>query len=80
MAIVKMHNGVRIGDYVRVHHHNVHRSPNVAFVWRKVIERTADDTLITVNRHGTRREFTYKAWSRFKVWEPGDPREDGDNL
>lgn len=78
--IIKLHNGVQVGDFIRRHGHNCHRSPNTAFVWRKVIERTDDDTIVTVDRNGTRREFTYQRWSKFKVWQPGDPREDGDNL
>jgi hypothetical protein len=76
--IVKLHNGVQVGDFIRSANRNAGISR--ARVWRKVIERTPDDVLITVDRHGTRREFTYQAWNKWKTWEPGDPRDDGDNL
>lgn len=79
--IVKMFSGVKLDDYVRGHGHRV--NPNWAQVWWKVtaVER---DKLTLVNRHGRVREITFdnarQRGLRFKVWEPGDPREDGDNL
>lgn len=83
MAIIKTFSQVRPGDYVRGHATGVHRSPNLAFVWRKVVEKTAD-RIVTVDRHGTERVFTWDSVKhkglRFKAWQAGDPREDGDNL
>lgn len=79
--IVKVFSGVREGDFVRGHGHRM--GPSLTQVWRKVtlVER---DRIVTVNRHGRERVFTFdqcrQMGLRFKVWQPGDPREDGDNL
>lgn len=79
--IIKTFSAVREGDYVRGHMRNV--NPGWSQVWWKV---TAVETnkLTMVNRHGRTREVTWDTAKhqglRFKAWEPGDPREDGDNL
>jgi hypothetical protein len=78
MAIKKLHNGVQVGDYVRGRWHNV--SPSWRDTWRKVIDRTEDDTLILQDRNGTVREKPHQSWLKWLVWEPGDPQEDGDNM
>ncbi len=79
--IVKVFSGVQVGDYVRGHAYRM--NPNLAQVWRKVISVTRDE-IVTVDRHGRERIFTFdgcrQRGMRFKVWQPGDPREDGDNL
>lgn len=79
--IVKMFTGVQEGDFVRGHGHRI--NPNWSQVWWKVTE-VAPDKLTMINRHGREREVTYdqarQRGLRFKVWEPGDSREDGDNL
>lgn len=77
--IVKMHAGVIVGDYIRGHGYRMENSPGLAFVWRKVIE-VRGDTLVTEDRRGYRREFSHRQGRKWKVWTPGDPREDGDNL
>lgn len=79
--IIKVFSGVLAGDFVRGHGRRV--NPNWSQVWWKVtsVER---DKLTMVNRTGRTREVTFdyarQRGLRFKVWEPGDPREDGDNL
>lgn len=79
--IVKTYSQVREGDYVRLHGHNV--NPSAGQIWRKVTETTGQQ-ITTVDRHGTERVFSWDSINqgrrRFKVWTPGDPREDGDNL
>ncbi len=79
--IIKVFSGVREGDFVRGHMHRA--NPNLAQVWRKVI-KVDRDAITTVTRHGTERVFKFdtcrQMGMRFKVWQPGDPREDGDNL
>lgn len=79
--IVKVFSGVQLGDFVRGHGHRI--NPNWSHVWWKVTE-VKQDKLTMVNRHGRQREVTFDSARqrglRFKVWEPGDPREDGDNL
>ncbi len=79
--IVKVFSGVQLGDYVRGHGHRL--NPNLTQVWWKIID-VKRDTLTAVNRHGRERKFTFEQCRyvgiRFKVWQPGDPREDGDNL
>ena len=81
MAIVKNFSQVREGDYVRGNMHRV--NPSLAQVWRKVTEKTSE-TIVTVDRRGTERVFRWDTVKhmglRFKAWQPGDPREDGDNL
>lgn len=79
--IVKVFSGVRLGDFVRGHGQRV--NPDWPQVWWKVTE-VQRDKLTMINRHGRVREVTFdhtrQRGLRFKVWEPGDPREDGDNL
>lgn len=79
--IVKMFTGVQEGDYIRGHAHRI--NPELAQVWRKVTSVTRD-TITTVTRDGRVRTFTHdgcrQRGMRFKVWQPGDPREDGDNI
>lgn len=74
--IVKLHTGVQVGDYIRPTGHNV--SPNQK--WWKVIDRTGprNDTLAVVDRNGYHREFYWSQGRKYKVWQPGDQREDGD--
>ncbi len=79
--IVKVFSGVQVGDFVRGHGQRL--NPNLAQVWWKVTSVEKDE-ITTVNRHGRVRKFTFDGCRqrglRFKVWQPGDPREDGDNL
>lgn len=79
--IVKTFTQLNDGDFVRYHAYRA--NPSYAHVWRKV-RRIDRDTIELTDRRGSRREVTWdrcKAGGiRFKVWEPGDPREDGDNL
>lgn len=79
--IVKVFSGVQVGDFVRGHGHCL--NPNLTQVWWKVTEVTRDE-ITAVNRHGRVRRLTFdqcrQIGIRFKVWQPGDPREDGDNL
>lgn len=80
--ILKSFSGVRVGDFVRAHgeRHNV----NWTQVWWKVTEVTGDG-LVMINRGGRVRSLTWRSakdtgLTKFKTWQPGDPREDGDNL
>lgn len=73
--MVKAHASVVVGDFIRPHGHNV--SPNQK--WWKVLA-VDGDTLKTVDRHGYARNFTWRQGRKWKTWEPGDPRADGDNL
>jgi hypothetical protein len=79
--IVKVFSGVQLGDFVRGHGQRM--NPNWTQVWWKVTE-VERDKLTMINRHGRVREVTFEQARfkglRFKVWQPGDPREDGDNL
>lgn len=79
--IVKVFSGVRLGDFVRGHGQRV--NPSWSQVWWKVTE-VQQDKLTMINRHGRVREVTFdytrQRGLRFKVWQPGDPSEDGDNL
>lgn len=79
--MIKVFSGVETGDFVRGHGHRL--TPDWTQVWWKVVE-TASDKLTLINRHGRRREITYRTAQnsgiRFRTWKPGDPREDGDNL
>lgn len=73
--IVKLHTGVQDGDYIRPHGHRVKDIQK----WWKVLAHEGD-TLKVVDRHGYRRDFAWTQGRKYKVWEPGDPRQDGDNL
>ncbi len=73
--LVKLHAGIRVGNYIRPHGHNVTTDQK----WWKVVDIDGD-TLHTVDRHGTRRDFGHRPGRKWKTWEPGDPRADGDNL
>lgn len=81
MALIKTYSQVREGDFVRGHMHRA--NPSLAQVWRKVTEKSPE-RIVTVDRHGTERVFTWDSVKhkgmRFKAWQPGDPRNDGDNL
>jgi hypothetical protein len=81
MALIKTYSQVAVGDYVRGHMHNV--NPSLAQVWRKVTE-ISGERIVTVDRNGRERVFKWDTVKhmglRFKVYQPGDPREDGDNL
>ena len=81
MAIIKTFSGVREGDFVRGHGHNI--NPNWAQVWWKVT-KVESGKLTMVNRHGRERDVTFDYAQhrglRFKTWQIGDPREDGDNI
>lgn len=68
--MIKVHSGIRVGDFIKAHGHRTNEGP-----WRKVI-RINGDTLVTVNRHGYRREFTWTQGRKWKVWQPGDPQQD----
>ena len=82
MALIKTYSQVREGDYVRGHAYP-RPNPSLAQVWRKVVS-IGPDAIVTVDRYGTERVFKWDTVKhrgrRFKVWQPGDPREDGDNL
>lgn len=73
--IVKLHTGVAVGDYIRRHGHNVSDDQK----WWRVIDRDGprQDTLVVVDRHGYRREFYWTQGRKYKVWQPGDSRDDG---
>jgi len=79
--IIKVFSGVQEGDFVRGHMRNV--NPNWSQVWWKVTQ-VEKDKLTMINRHGRIREVKFETARfqglRFKVWQPGDPRQDGDNL
>lgn len=79
--ILKMFSQVNEGDYVRFHGHLI--SPGHAHKWRKVI-RVDREVMVLVDRNGREMTVTYDRCQasgiRFKTWEPGDPREDGDNV
>jgi hypothetical protein len=72
--IVKLHTGIEVGEYIQPTGHNV----KVNQKWWKVIDRDGPraDTLIVVDRHGYRREFYWTQGRKYKVWQPGDPRND----
>lgn len=76
--IIKLHTGVKIGDFIRQSGHNVRPEQK----WWKVLDITGlrNDTLQVIDRHGYRREFFWTQGRKYKVWQPGDPRKDGDNL
>lgn len=80
--IVKSFSGVREGDFIRGH--GTRCGVNWAQVWWKVVEVTKDE-IVAVNRSGRIRRHTWQMAKdigpvKFKTWQPGDPREDGDNL
>jgi hypothetical protein len=81
MAVIKTYSQIQIGDYVRGHAHRI--NPSLAQTWRRVTAKDGD-RIVTVDRHGTERvltwDFVKHRGLRFKVWQAGDPREDGDNL
>lgn len=73
--MLKMHTGVVIGDFIKPTGHNVSDRQK----WWKVIDITGPrkDRLVTVDRHGYQREFAWTQGRKWKVWQPGDDREDG---
>ncbi len=79
--IIKTFSGIQVGDFVRGHGHRI--NPNWSQVWWKVVDAN-HDALTMINRHGRERVVTFdqcrQRGLRFKAWQPGDPREDGDNI
>lgn len=73
--LIKLHTGVQVGDFIRRAGHRANDDGR----WRKVIDITGPraDVLVTIDRNGHQREFAWRQNRRWKVWEPGDPREDG---
>ena len=78
MAIKKLHAGIKVGDFIRGPW-GYRMNPTAAQVWFKV-EDIDGDTLKLINRMGYRKDGYYAQGRKWMVWEPGDPREDGDNL
>lgn len=78
MALIKLHTGVQTGDFIRRYGHNISADQK----WWKVLDITGPrkDRLVVVDRHGYKREFPWTQGRKYKVWEPGDPRTDGDNI
>lgn len=73
--IVKLHAGIKAGDYIRPWGHNISRNQK----WWKVVE-VRGDVLHTIDRHGYTRDFTHFQGRKWATWEPGDSRQDGDVL